>query len=411
MVVNTAFGLWTFAGLETPLFTFLLLAALTAHWYEVKHEAKWPVPSAMVLVLAALTRPDGVIVWGVIAAWKLLAAIRRDLRPVALLIWAACFLVPFAAYWCWRWSYYGEFFPNTFYLKSGSGSEFYERGARYVSDFVVVYWVWLTAAAIVSVVKELRERYQPATCGLSLLLVWLAYVVGGGGDWMPYFRFLVPVLPLVYLLALNGAIDGVEMAGRRITSDVAVAAIAAFAAVLVFSSVRPFDSPRAKDPSGFNEGPLPGAVDLASQGAIGLWMKENIPNDYTIAQIATGIVPYYSELPTLDMLGVNDAHIAHLDMPVGRGPAGHDKQDGAYVLLSRPEVMWLSIGLEAAPRTTPDDYRPPIDERLAPVVTEVSHNAYLWVFYRPIAIRLGDGWLNLIVRNDVTDAALMSSSP
>ncbi len=410
LLVNTAFSLWTFAGLETPLFACLVLAAITAHWHEERTEAQWPWLSAVALLLAALTRPDGVVVFGVVALWKFISAVQRRELHTGFVLWLAYFGAPFLVYWCWRWSYYGDFFPNTYYLKSGAGLEFYERGARYVRDFVLVYWVWLALLGFASVLQEVRTRYRPVSCALTLLAVWCVYVVAGGGDWMPFFRFLVPILPIAYLVAMNGAITVTELLGRRISPAISTGVSVALAGLIVLTSLAGAGSARAKDPFGFQIDPLPGAVDVDSQGDIGLWMRQNIPAEYTVAQIATGIVPYYSELPTLDMLGVNDSHIARLDVPVGQGPAGHDKEDGAYVLMSKPEVIWLSIGLEAAPRLTPDDYRPPIDKRLAPVVTSVSHNAYLWAFYRPVAIRVNEGWLNLLVRSDVTTPALVQQS-
>jgi hypothetical protein len=235
-------------------------------------------------------------------------------------------------------------------------------------------------------------------------------VISGGGDWMPYFRFFLPILPVLYVLTLHGLVDSAEIVAENFNSprSVATATALAVAAILAFSSIRPYDSSAAKDPSGFDAERLPGAVNGTIHREIGLWLKANLPHDATVAQIATGIVPYYSDLPTLDMLGVNDHHIAHLDVDVGNGPAGHDKQDGAYVLLSMPSVIWLSLGLEADPRSTPDDYKPPIDLRLAPVITDVSRNLYLWVFYRPVAVQFRWGWLNLLVRSDVT---LRNSGP
>jgi hypothetical protein len=75
-------------------------------------------------------------------------------------------------------------------------------------------------------------------------------------------------------------------------------------------------------------------------------------------------------------------------------------------LLARPQVIWLALGLEPIPRSQPADYAAPKDDRWAPVVTDVTHNAYVWVFYRPVAIRFAEGWLNLLVRTDLTAPAL-----
>ena len=403
--LNTGLSVWTFSGLETSAFTLFVTAAVIAHLCE-ERTGRRSVASALLLVVASLIRPDGVVVFAVVAAAKVLRIVRAPSRAdlASLAVWGLSFSVPFGAFWLWRWNYYGDFFPNTYYLKSGASRAFYERGAWYAWDFFRIYWIWLAFAVVASVWRERRGGYHPSLFCLALIGTWFAYVISGGGDWMPYYRFFLPILPLLYVLTLHGLVDSAEILAQKFRPPRAVAAALpiAAAAMLVISSIRPYDNPAVQDPSGFNAERLPGAVNGTIHREIGLWLKANLPRDATVAQIATGIVPYYSDLPTLDMLGVNDHHIAHLDVDVGKGPAGHDKQDGAYVLLSMPSVIWLSLGLEADPRSTPDDYKPPIDLRLAPVITDVSHNLYLWVFYRPVAIQFRWGWLNLLVRSDVT---------
>ncbi len=407
--LNTGLSLWTFAGLETSAFTLFVTAGVTAHIWEERTQ-RHGVGSALLLLVAALIRPDGVVVVAVVVVAKALSLITRARSRAgagAFAMWMLAFAVPFAAYWLWRWSYYGDFFPNTYYLKSGTTSAFLERGAWYAWDFFRVYWIWLAFAVLVSAWREQGSAHRPALFCSVLIAIWFAYVLCGGGDWMPYFRFFVPIVPVLYVATAHGLVEVADLLSDRLRrpSGAAAAALAFTAtAVLVFSAVRPFDSAVAQDPSsGFDVNPLPGAVNVPVHRAIGLWLKHNLPRDATVAQIATGVVPYYSDLPTLDMQGVNDHHVAHLDVrDFGKGTAGHDKQDGAYVILSQPAVIWLSIGLESAPRRTPDDYKPPIDERLAPVITDVTRNLYLWVFYRPVAIAFQGGWLNILVRSDVT---------
>ena len=404
--LNAGLSLWTFAGLETSAFTLFVTAAVIAHLHEERTHRQG-VTSALLLVVASLIRPDGVVVFAVVAAAKLIRAAgpsRSRSTAAALALWTLSFVALFGGYWLWRWSYYGDFFPNTYYLKSGSGRAFYHRGAWYAYDFFRVYWAWLAFGALASVCRERLTAHHPSLFGLALVAVWFAYVVAGGGDWMPYFRFFIPILPVLYVLTLHGLVDATSIASEKFDLPRAahIAIAVGVAAIVVFASVRPFESAAAQNPSGFQTDPLPGAVDVALHREIGLWLKAHLPPDATVAQIATGIVPYYSDLPTLDMLGVNDRHIAHLDARVPNQPAGHDKQDGAYVLLSKPAVIWLSIGLESNARRTADDYRPPIDRRIAPVVTDVSQNLYVWVYYRPIAVHFDGGWLNLLVRSDVT---------
>jgi hypothetical protein len=58
-----------------------------------------------------------------------------------------------------------------------------------------------------------------------------------------------------------------------------------------------------------------------------------------LATNTAGTIPYYSGLRTIDMLGLNDVHIAHRNMPMGKGLAGHEKWDAAYVLAQHPDYI------------------------------------------------------------------------
>ncbi len=46
------------------------------------------------------------------------------------------------------------------------------------------------------------------------------------------------------------------------------------------------------------------------------------------------------------MLGLNDAHIANVEIgPMGRGLAGHEKGDGRYVLSRKPDFIQFRSSL------------------------------------------------------------------
>jgi hypothetical protein len=73
---------------------------------------------------------------------------------------------------------------------------------------------------------------------------------------------------------------------------------------------------------------------------IGKWLGENAPPGASIAVTTAGAIPYYSGLPAIDMLGINDRAIARRRMPeMGKGIAGHEKHDMAYVLSRRPTYI------------------------------------------------------------------------
>jgi hypothetical protein len=59
-----------------------------------------------------------------------------------------------------------------------------------------------------------------------------------------------------------------------------------------------------------------------------------------LAVDAAGALPFWSELPALDMLGLNDRHIALNPPPgFGTGPIGHELGDGDYVLRRAPDLI------------------------------------------------------------------------
>jgi hypothetical protein len=68
--------------------------------------------------------------------------------------------------------------------------------------------------------------------------------------------------------------------------------------------------------------------------AIGLYLRDNAPPDASIATTAAGIIPYYSRLYTLDVLGLNDEYIAH-EVPARGSRPGHTKSAPESYLLQK----------------------------------------------------------------------------
>jgi hypothetical protein len=58
-----------------------------------------------------------------------------------------------------------------------------------------------------------------------------------------------------------------------------------------------------------------------------------------VALNPAGIIPFHSELPTIDVLGLNDVHIAHEGKRDRKLRFGHQAGDGDYVLSNKPAVI------------------------------------------------------------------------
>jgi len=154
-----------YAGLETLLYTLLVtLTALTL--YVALTMPQRTTPQLAYLgsgLLVSLARPEGILlaVLGVFAnaVGQRRVGTRYAMRFAALAI--LVFAAPFAAYFLWRWHYYGLFLPNTFYAKA---SHWNNATALDVSFFVAHYlWMPVTAVAL------LRALAGPDGAFISLL--------------------------------------------------------------------------------------------------------------------------------------------------------------------------------------------------------------------------------------------------
>jgi len=318
-----AFAPWAISGMEVTLFTMLVTGAVLLHLRDTAAEQRNRRAAIVGLVcaIAALTRPEGLMLFGVIWLDQLLRSV-KDKDKGALYMLGA-FLLLYAPYFIWRFSYYGYLLPNTFYAKVGSTSAQLMRGFDYVSRFYQLVQPLLIVALLPLFWPAWWRRYSRLRVVPSLALAFVAYSILVGGDCMPAFRFLTPVIPLFALLAaLN-----LRLIRWRWVSWVLICLITAFSIFQARSNSDAYDSVK-KDL-------------IAWRGKeVGLWLRYNVAADAVVATNTAGSVPYFSGLSAIDMLGMNDEHIAHCEMPnMGAGFVGHEKGDGAYVLSRRPDVI------------------------------------------------------------------------
>ena len=156
---------------------------------------------------------------------------------------------------------------------------------------------------------------------------------------MPAFRFFAPLMPLFCLFAA----EALEAMGNRAmaTSLLILTVIFNLLMLRFHPQIHPYI---VED-------------KVAEEGKeVGMWLRENAPREALFATNTGGSIPYYSQLRTVDMLGLNDTHIAHREISwLGSGPAGHEKGDGAYVLSRKPDYIQFGSSLgDLVPRFLSD---------------------------------------------------------
>jgi hypothetical protein len=145
---------------------------------------------------------------------------------------------------------------------------------------------------------------------------------------------------------------------------------------------------------------------------IGRWLRANAPDDAAIAVLAAGAIPFESRLETIDMLGINDEHIAHQSVTVGSrlAAAGHEKYDSQYVLARRPDAVILFDALEPRPFGREDYDR--LRFALTPAAADMVTSPQLWRDYEERSVEVRDGaYFSLLVRRDSPLLAMTQATP
>ncbi|MCB9546442.1 MAG: hypothetical protein H6706_11405 [Myxococcales bacterium] len=340
-----AYACWATGGLETALFTCLVTAGWTQFLQERDREDLFPW-SGVWFALSAMTRPEGMLFFGLTGLFRLGQLVGRRSWPQRRdWIWGAGFLAVFGPYYAWRTIYYGWPFPNTWYVKSGAKS-FWGPGGRYAWDWIATHFLWLVPAfaAVRRGWPAGREGRLLALAGLYTVAMTV-HVMRVGGDFMALHRFLVPLMPILAVVAANGIlglVDALRARGvGRLRLGVAGAVVAAFLTVHVVQVDR--DALKVDSHGGVDSiGWLAWFADQCT--TIGRWLAENTEEGDVLATTAAGIIPYYARRPTLDLLGLNDAWIAH-NVPASgnrpghtkHAPPGYDAEKGVTLFIGHPE--------------------------------------------------------------------------
>ena len=209
---SATFAVWTSAGgLETRQFTFFVLAGLVA--LSVHGSRRWGLLAASLCFAAAeLTRPEGLLIGGCFLAGFALCRMLRagwPWRPwrdwKALTLMGAPFALVVAAHYLWRYSYYGEWLPNTYYAKYTE--PWYDAGFRYLAQAGIEtgLYLLLPLAALAGVARWRQHKDGTHLVILLAIVVHGAYLARVGGDHFEYrpLDFYWPLLAVASATALQ----------------------------------------------------------------------------------------------------------------------------------------------------------------------------------------------------------------
>ncbi|MBI3451101.1 MAG: hypothetical protein HY049_19580, partial [Acidobacteria bacterium] len=252
LAVNRSFAAWATSGLETRLFTLLVIAAAWRLHAERRRldEARAVFPFSGILIAAAcLTRPEGYLALAVAGAGVAIASLRKGGGRPYPLGWAAAAVAIPLAHLLWRHDYYGDWVPNSFHAKV-PGLRL-ESGWIYLRAFAGAH-LGPAAAALIAwpLARWLGARRGSASdsdAGTSLVplsafslpfaALYLVYTWAIGGDHFE-FRFVDAPLVIAYLASALAILEASRLTGWPVRARGGLAAAALLLAG--WSSLAPF---------------------------------------------------------------------------------------------------------------------------------------------------------------------------
>jgi hypothetical protein len=338
-----AYACWCSGGLETQLFTFLVTLGFDLVLGEVTVGKGWR--SAMAFACAAMTRPEGVFLFGLVALFRIATNLLRERRLLPRrheVVWAAAFLVLFGPYFVWRWHYYGWVFPNTFYVKSSGSGGTWKLGGYYLRRFAEDYGVYfLVVLALLGRAAQGDDRRRDLR--RLAALVWMsyaAYVVKVGGDFMGLYRFILPVVPLGAVVLSESSRRIAAHLRRTVGTWVPALGLGMVAAGFLVGSAH--TTQEARTYVGADSGiDTPAYLKKYAEERIpvGQWLARYRQPDDLMTVGGAGVIPYYSEIPAYDVFGLVDTTIAHDPHMTTSNRPGHEKWGSDEYMLSRRPTL------------------------------------------------------------------------
>jgi len=328
-VVLTAFYLpinfWSLQGLEVSALV-LLMSVCLLQALACMRDKTFSAWFYILLGVGTWLRPDVLV--PSVALMLFLAAVDRTQRRRHI-VWGSVILLSFcAAPTAFRLWYFGDIFPNTYYLKL-IGYPFIFRVSRGL--YVLAQFIWeanLLLFAIPFILVAAR-RDRRLSLLLWVLVVQMMYSVYVGGDAWEYWggsnRYICIAMPGFFILLSYGLfhiakmiVNAVQTRARPTGAATTAWRMCVFPLLIVFSvvSVNSIHGVDALAELLLIKAPLhtgPGDENNADVEKALLLGQITTP-DATLLVGRAGTLPYFLDRYSIDLLGKTDKYIAHEPM-------------------------------------------------------------------------------------------------
>ena len=321
---------WSLMGMETGLLAFLMSAGvLCSMYYSERLDVKYLWLMSVCFGLAHLTRNESVL-FAALAFLYLTPTLKLGPKSFYRYLLAgglySLFVIGQLAF---RYSYYGEWVPNTYTLKLVGMTLGYRlvNGWGFIQLFLKETWL----AIMLSVAGTLFWFSRHKAYLLGLFSVSILYQIYVGGDAWPYWRIMAPTMPFLFVLLLLAGVDFIKLitsGSGMIKNSLLIVLSLAGLYLMNAHFMREFlllDLPYQNDYARAHVETAIALNELTDEGA-------------TVGVFWAGSLPYYSDRVAIDFLGKSDKYIANLAPDLSGQSAGfgmqsmpgHNKYDLTY---------------------------------------------------------------------------------
>ncbi len=334
-------AVWAIGGLEQPLLAFLLTMSIICFLRYCDNPSPYfLIVTSINLGLMVLTRPDApLIVIAFAVTFLLITKLSQNARIISAVIVTIAPALFVIGQLLFRLNYYGEFLPNTAFVKLTPAVNHFLNGLLYIGGAFA-----FMSPFLLIIIRIIWKNFKNITeepllvLTIVLALIYLPYLIFIGGDVFPAYRHFVVIFVLFFFVLIryseqvHDLIKSIAEFFRIKNLNIMFVLIITSFALLQFGN---HESRRAKHERwewiGKELGETLNTVLYDAQPLV--------------AVTAAGCIPYWSKLPTLDMLGLNDKHIAkNHPENIGSGMLGHELGDADYILGRKPDLIIFNVG-------------------------------------------------------------------
>lgn len=318
VTTSGAYSLWTMGALETQLCAlfFLIAADQSIEVLRWNHTIR-AFPFWRYLLIgfswlgAMLTRPEPVL-HAFAASFFIFFALQKNERWRFLLISVLPIFIVFSLFLLWRYTTYHDILPNTFYAKTYLPLNRFLLGIKYALSgigFLTGPFLFFFALPFFQV-KKLGKKFWFMSTQIALTLFFVIY---SGGDWMPGYRFFIPVFGFIAIVSAVGVHLSVD-ALRRLGIFRKVSILALLIFLILYAGIRvSWDRVllRGTMPTMASGLRVQRGHSLPEHYVVAEWLAHHTTGPFSVASGEAGLIGYRNmNMTLLDCNGLMDKQIA-----------------------------------------------------------------------------------------------------